>query len=110
MGLGLVLVGCDTYQGGSGAYYGGPMYSRGFYTAPGYPVPYGYQPGWRGGEAPRGQNWRERQWRSNQPEVQRPAPAPAAPSARAPAPPSATNSQASENRRLLDQLGFQPSR
>lgn len=120
--------------------YGMPMYSApGSYVEFGYATPYAYQPGYaspyayphRWGEHDR---WREHEWRERQEHAFEsdgrgygqhhhgvPSPpamaaqprsfAPVAPPAALPVrPPSVATPQADQNRRLLDQLGFRPSR
>jgi hypothetical protein len=120
------------------SYYGTPMYAaQGYYAQPYYAAPYGYQPGYMppyaygfpnaygspwGGRP----SWREREWNRDQAfqnegrqHFNRPSQVPNVPPVAAPprslpsavsSQPPAAGAQATENRRLLDQLGFRPSR
>jgi len=110
-------------------YYNGPGYAAPYPYQPGYASPYTYAPGWRDRDAWREHEQRERRdhayendGRSNGHAYQgaRPTPpisaqphgfAPAASPPAAPVrPPPAPPPSAHQNQRLLDQLGFQPSR
>ena len=122
------------------SYYGAPVYTQGYYAEPTYGAPYGYQPnaipsyGYPPHYCRRdGGGWRERQWQEhreqgfqhegrptylqqgqgggNIPPAAQPRSFPAGPPPQmAPQPPPATRSQADQNKRLVDQLGFRPSR
>ena len=108
VGTALLVAGCgypgaspgaDYYPGRQG-YYGPGYYGSGYY-GPGYAPGYG------------GERWRgDQRWHGHQSRMAEPArPANPVTSAPPPAPrppPPAPN--AAENRRLLDQLGFQPNR
>ena len=90
---------------------------------PTYVTPYGYNPGWGGDR----DHWRDHDWRdhaehayqndhwqaqaASRPEGRQAPPVAAPPHNVAPsAPPPAPQSQAAHNQKLLDQLGFRPSR
>ena len=117
------------------SYYGAPIYTQGYYAEPAYGAPYGYQPGGitSYGYLPqygRQEGWREREYRGqgfrnegrpayvqqgqgggNLPPAAQPRGFPAGPPPQmAPQPPPAASPQADTNRRLVDQLGFRPSR
>lgn len=127
----------DVYA--SPGYYGQPPYVQEHYAAPGYIAPYPYSPGFGGPYVAEpgwgGRNgWREHEWREgreggfshedrrsfSQPRqdpgngsrvaVQPQSTAPAAPPPIASQPPPAVRPQEDQNRKLLDQLGFRPSR
>lgn len=104
--IALALGGCG-YGYGQPGYYGGadyavggyhPGYYPGYYPGPAYAVPYRAQRPW-GADGER-HGTQQQHW----------SPAPSPPPARAAPPPPAAANQARENRRLVDQLGFQPSR
>jgi len=117
---------------------GPPLYSAyGPHAGPGYVAPYAYQPGYGGscgyepGWGGRRDGWREHEGRGRGERASkmtaalqsatsgprqrpngRPAaePAPIAPLRMASPPPPAARPQVDQNRKLLDQLGFRPSR
>lgn len=139
LAVGFMLSGCEgalnDLPGNNQDSYAAP----GYYTAPGYVIPYAYQPdyaepypyasGWQDHD-----HWREHEWRErrehafeneDRPRGQRyqgaqPSPSmagqprgsvPAAPPPASPLrSPSAATPQVDQNKRLLDQLGFRPSR
>ncbi len=134
---GLALAGCagtlDDLSASSGqdvyvtpGYYGTAAYSvQGYYAQPGYIAPYAYQPGyiapyaygpgWGGGR----ERWHDHEWHERRdhafqnegrqsfgPQRQDTRQVPQI----APRPPPAAGSEVDQNRKLLDQLGFRPSR
>lgn len=135
---GLTLCGCDgtldslsasstqnAYPAAS--YYGAPVYSTpGYYSEPYHGAPYGYQPGYAyrspsGG----GNDWRERDRHERTEQAFRneghQSPVQPSPGGRvssmggqpqhlAAQPAPAATSQTDQNKKLIDQLGFRPSR
>jgi hypothetical protein len=129
----------DSYYGApiysAQGYYPQPYYGAPYGYQPGYIPSYPYQPGWGRGNGWREREWQEREWQERrgqafrneghsryiQPNqgagniphmaVQPPSLGRAAPPQQlAPQPPPAATSQADQNRKLIDQLGFRPSR
>jgi hypothetical protein len=125
LAIGLILSGCTAYSlDGAPDYYGRPAYVAPYAYQPAYIPPYAYGPGWEEGR----DRWHDREWReheersyqnrgrpplnqqshdSRQPPqmaIQRPPPHMAS------QPPPPARPPADQNRQLLDQLGFKPSR
>jgi hypothetical protein len=128
LAFGLLLSGCEgTLSDLSGT---APNAYPGYYTEPGYVTPYAYQPGYDPYPYPPQwedhDHWHEHEWRQrrengfeNERYGQRrqspqPSPPVAAQQPHSSAPPARSPSiappQTDQNRRLLDQLGFRPSR
>ena len=107
-------------------YYAQPGYAAPYAYPPGYVTPYAYGPGWGGGR----ERWHEHEWRERRDDhafplgqqrqdtrqvpqmaVQPRSLTPTVPPPQmAPRPPPAAGPQADQNRKLLDQLGFRPTR
>jgi len=116
----------DAAQG----YYPQPYYAAPYSYQPGYAAPYPYQPSWSGQDGWREHESHERRERAfqnegrqsydqqrqdhgNNPHIgaQPRSVAPIAPSPQVAAqPPPSARSQVDQNRKLIDQLGFRPSR
>jgi hypothetical protein len=110
---------------GASDYYARPAYVAPYAYQPAYITPYAYAPVWGEGR----DRWRDREWREHQersfqnegrlPLSQQRHDSPQAPQMAiqrrpppqmAPQPSPAPRPQADQNRKLLDQLGFRPSR
>jgi hypothetical protein len=119
------------YYGSPSAYgpYAEPGYVAPYTYQPGYGGSYGYGPGWGGGwggwREHEGRERRERAFHNDDRPFSQPPQgpgnvphmaaqprnlAPAAPPPMAAQPPPAATPQVQQNRKLLDQLGFRPSR
>lgn len=112
LAVGVLLSGCADAAGPyGGSAYGGSYVPGYTYGGPGpvygSPYLYGAPYGGAGRGVWLGQNWQQRQWSNSGASTSRyqpPPPVPATP----PAP--ASPAQVQQNRKLLDQLGFQPNR
>ena len=136
LAIGLALSGCagtlDGFSTSSSemiypatSYYGAPIEAQGYYPEPTYGAPYGYSSPYG-----RREGWQEHEWQEHRGQgfrnegrpayiqqgqgggniarpVAQPRGFPAAPAPQAPPP---ARPQADTNRKLIDQLGFRPSR